>query len=571
MNTSRRDLPFRYAIVLSLLTCFWERFAPYATHSLGQTPFASAYQSFFVSFFWMTPGVLLGVLSTSIQGRTGKVERATRAMGLVAITLAPFFVLADSLVSPLLGAGLFSNATWNAIVQSPGWWSDVGIGTIRNVITHFLTAAVIVAIGLATATRWNVLPNRDLSQPVIVGLSLVTALAGYAIHRKTTRDHLAGVVLSKPWAVDTMASDDPPIDAMRWMTANSVRRFTPNVMPGSELGESGESSPDIVLVIIESFRHELISAEVMPTLHAAAQEGLWFTNHFSSGNATNHGFFSLFNGVDATRFDDRSRRFDPLLPRLFRQAGYQVGFFSGDHDWERFEMHGIIDPDDFDVFQVSPGGSRNAKSLAADHAAAASLVKFLAGERPAEEDAFELPLQSRPPRLGVLYLYATHAPYRYYPRLEAFRPSARDGYAIPYARLDIPLVWNRYRNAARTVDHWLAPIIDSPDAFPSVSHSKRRQRDRIIFVTGDHGESFTEDGKMLHGTGISVVQNSTPLVICGRSSQLEKAGKPQTVKHLTYHPDVLPTMLSLAGISINANHVAPGDSLFDGIVIARAS
>ena len=29
-------------------------------------------------------------------------------------------------------------------------------------------------------------------------------------------------------------------------------------------------------------------------------------------------------------------------------------------------------------------------------------------------------------------------------------------------------------------------------------------------------------------------------------------------------------MLSLAGISINANHVAPGDSLFDGIVIARA-
>ena len=258
---------------------------------------------------------------------------------------------------------------------------------------------------------------------------------------------------------------------------------------GVVLGEASDAAtmPDVLIVVVESFRHELIAPDVMPHLWSYAEKGIWCRQHFSGGNATNHGMFSLLNGLEAIWYE-RSVRYSPLLNRLFRQAGYELGFFGGHNDWRKFLMDGYISREHYDVFQIdSPNW------LASDRRATQRAASFL--DRSDERDRpASAPDRAKRPRLAVLYLYSTHANYHSYAEDRVFLPAADDRFLIPYTQTARPEVWNRYKNSARSIDRLLAAVM---------------RPDRIVVVTGDHGESFLEDGVCGHGARISKYQNMT--------------------------------------------------------------
>ena len=93
----------------------------------------------------------------------------------------------------------------------------------------------------------------------------------------------------------------------------------------SELGDHSPQFPDVVVIVIESLRPELVANSVMPRLSKLANEGVHCRNHYSSGNASPHGIFSLINGLEAIWFREPVR-YSPLLNRLFRQSGYSLVF-----------------------------------------------------------------------------------------------------------------------------------------------------------------------------------------------------------------------------------------------------
>lgn len=308
----------------------------------------------------------------------------------------------------------------------------------------------------------------------------------------------------------------------------------------TQVGEVPADLPDILIVVLESLRHELIDSEVMPNLAEAAEKGLWCKTHFSSGNATSHGMFSIVTGMDATWFDTSLRYRSPLY-RLFRSAGYEIGFFAGHDDWRKFYMDGFVSAKHFDAFAIS-----SQKRLESDRRAIQTTMQFLQHE------------ESRGPRLAILYLYVTHSPYRSYARDRAFAPAAEDGFLIPYSKDDVDLVWNRYKNSARTADRWIGSMIAS-----SASSSSNR----LMLVTGDHGESFLEDGTIGHGTKISAQQNRTPAILVGPGVPRLKINAP------TIHSDLLPTLLAAAGIRLSDSGQADRDqeSLFDGCDLLSTS
>jgi arylsulfatase A-like enzyme len=306
----------------------------------------------------------------------------------------------------------------------------------------------------------------------------------------------------------------------------SVLRESPPAGFESRGGRSDHRLPDILVVVVESFRRELVNADVMPNLWQYAQNGVYCQSHFSGGNATNHGMFSLMNGLEAVWYQ-RPVRFSPLMNRLLRSAGYEMGFFAGHDQWREFYMDGYISREHFDHFEVAP-----ADGLDSDRRATLLASMFLdRKDNPAPPPSTSgVAADVDPPRFALLYLYATHATYNSYSEDQVFQPAADDRFLYPYPRSSREAVWNRYANSARTVDRFLGAVM---------------REDRLIVVTGDHGESFLDDGTIGHGIRISEFQNMTPAVVYIPSSE------PRMIESPTTHADLLPTLLSAAGLSLD--------------------
>jgi len=292
----------------------------------------------------------------------------------------------------------------------------------------------------------------------------------------------------------------------------------------------GGKLQDIVIIVIESMRPELIDPEVMPNLYAFAQRSLYCENHFSAGNSTVCGFFGLLNGLEDVWFD-RPVWSDPIMNRLLHQAGYELAFFGGEDDWPEANMDGFISKAHFDRFIIE-----YPDLLETDYRAIQRTSDFIAeGKVLAAKDP-----QSYSPRLGMTYLLASHAPYISEPQDQVFQPAASQGFLFPYTASAVPGIKNRYKNSARTVDRMIQPLL---------------RDDCIVIVAGDHGESFLEDGSSVHGLRLSKIQNMTPMIF------YYPGVEPRVIQERTTHTDILPTLLSILGLGITDRDVFDGCDL----------
>jgi Sulfatase len=501
---------------------------------------------------------LPAVIVANLVCRTRAACVANRLSAIWILAL-PTLMLLDAFTFRWIGERFLSNTVWRiATLHRSVLLAHVTSGMLIAggllIITLALITYTLRRLAYLVAQRWTtrrptLFPRRVLLWGVILaGLSSAPALWQLS----STREAMWMNSTPHPFCVlgwlayqrvgtatpeRAQANDSSPSVSFEQaidMRENQLRLVT--VAPSADA-----KLPDIAIVVIESLRHELVDPEIMPTLSALAGRGLNCRAHFSGGNATNHGMFSIVGGLEAIWFE-RPIRFSPALNRLFRSAGYEVGFFAGHDQWRNFYMDGFLNQDQFDVFEVM-----TANGLDSDRAATEQASQFLDRRDLSEQ---ELAQETRPPRLAILYLYATHATYLSYAEDRVFRPAADDRFLYPYAQSSQPEVWNRYKNAARTVDRFLKPML---------------RDDRIVIVTGDHGEAFLEDGTIGHGIRISKVQNMTPAVIFAPGLT------PRVIDQPTCHADLLPTVLAAAGLRISNANVLDGVDLTSAQSLADRS
>jgi membrane-anchored protein YejM (alkaline phosphatase superfamily) len=110
---------------------------------------------------------------------------------------------------------------------------------------------------------------------------------------------------------------------------------------------------------------------------------------------------------------------------------------------------------------------------------------------------------------------------------------------------DAKVLYNRYQNAALSLEEEIMRLIDSLDP---ARH--------IIVITGDHGESMSEDGALAHASRGSEVQTRVPLLMVGPDLPA------QVIQQPTTHSDVLPTLLhAIAGRRIELEYAHGRDVL----------
>lgn len=291
---------------------------------------------------------------------------------------------------------------------------------------------------------------------------------------------------------------------------------------------------NVLLVVVDAMRADTLRPETAPRLSEFAPETIRFDGHYSGGNASRAGMFSLFYGLPATYFDafaDISR--PPVLMDLFRQYGYRLGLFSSApvNSWvvelDRTALARIPHLR-LETIAPEPGASAQDRTLTDEWYAWLD-----------HQDAAR-------PFFGFLYYNAAAS----FSPPDGHEPVARQPPGGPeWARRHA-----RYLNAVHYIDSLVGQVLDDL--------KRRKLLDRtVVIITSDHGMEFNENGLgfMGHATAFSEPQLHTPLLVRwpGRTS-----GR---VTRRTSHNDVAPTLVSgVFGCTNPPADYSSGQSLFAG-------
>lgn len=289
--------------------------------------------------------------------------------------------------------------------------------------------------------------------------------------------------------------------------------------PAGPMSCTAPADPKNLLIIaIDSARWDLLTERIMPAVSELKTTSQVFQRHFSNGNATKPGLFTLFYGIPASYWDAfTAARKPPVLIERMQSMGYDTRVLAS-------------------ATLVSPAFERNIFSSIKD------LRLETPGEKPWQRDVritqdwldFVEERESRgdeDPFFGFLFYDTTHsfAVPEDYPKFEPYWNVNR--FALNNEFDPEPFL-NAYRTAAHYVDSLIGRVLDD-------LHQRDLMDDTIVVVTSDHGEEFNEHGMNYwgHGSNFGDYQLRVPLVIHWPGME------PRTYSHRTQHFDVAPALL----------------------------
>lgn len=302
---------------------------------------------------------------------------------------------------------------------------------------------------------------------------------------------------------------------------------------------AAEHPPNIIWLVSESLRADMLNPEFMPNTWAFAQRGVRFTHHFSGGNGTRMGIFSMFYGLYGTYWHSfLEQRRGPVLVDQLINASYAMRMQTSSHFtypefdktvWANVPSSALLEDDQGEYWE------RDRRNV--DRA-----IRWI-GEQQAQEK----------PYFFFQFFESPHANYSFptesiikEPYLETFN------YATLDVNKDMDLVKARYINSVHHLDQQLGKLLDQVAERGDLSNT-------IILITGDHGEEFMERGHWGHNSAYTNEQTQVPLVIVAPALQ------PRVVDAMTSHLDIAPTILRLLGNATPAENFALGQDLLGDI------
>ena len=279
----------------------------------------------------------------------------------------------------------------------------------------------------------------------------------------------------------------------------------------------------------------MFNEQVSPQIWKFSQKTLVFNNHYSGGNASRFGIFSMFYGVYAYYWHQfLGARQSPVLLDELINLGYDFRILSSTLlTYPEFRKTAFIKiPDDIDD-RLSGQNAEEKDPVLAGH-----FLDWLATRKSAK------------PFFAFLFFDAPHGPYAYPQEFDKFTPSLKTANYITVGEKDTIPLKNSYQNAINFDDALTGKILD---------YLKKHEflQNTIVLISSDHGEEFYESGFLGHTSAFSKYQTKVPLILY-LPGQLH-----QEIERLTSHLDVAPTMLALLGYTSPPSLYSNGVSLFE--------
>ncbi|EKE67849.1 sulfatase-like hydrolase/transferase [Gallaecimonas xiamenensis] len=288
--------------------------------------------------------------------------------------------------------------------------------------------------------------------------------------------------------------------------------------PLSPLSAHPKQKLNVLYLLVDAWRADELNPQVAPNISTFAKspDTKRYLNHYSGGNSTQAGIFSLFYSLPATYWGAfAGSQQGPVLMDWFKENDYAFGIYGS----------ATLRSPAFDktVFSgISPLHSQagEEKRWRRDSNSVEQFGQFLEQRDPKQ------------PFFGFLFFDAVHA-YDFPPDFE----SKVEPYwqRVDHIKLnndfDPTPYRNRYRTAVRYVDSLVGKVLEQLKAKGLLDNT-------IVVISADHGEEFNDHHKNYwgHGSNYSDAQVKVPLVIHWPGKE---GGE---VSYRTSHFDLVPTL-----------------------------
>lgn len=503
------------------------------------------------SMFYLLPAIAVGYLTYWLLRREKgwRYEKPLLATVLIGLTgLTHVLLFANHMIHDMYGFHI--NGFVVDLVLTPG-----GIDSLGATTSTQLTAALIIAVLLAfqgLAYYWLVVRGAATARPLprilrwrwlalIILLASMGERVAYAYSATVNYQPILfaseryPMYLPLKWR--SLADKLGIKEVDKTSDGVQVKKSALNYPLVPLDVDQSVRPPNIVWLVAESLRFDMLDPKIMPQLWDFSQQALRLEKHYSGGNLTQMGVFSMFYGLYGNYwFPMLDARRAPVLMDVMQQRGYQFAL----HTSQRFT---------FPAFDKTVFVNMNPNDL-----------HPLSGGKPAwERDqenirdllAFVDKRDETKPFMAYMFFESTHAPYDFPPDTVIAKPYLEDlNYLTTDFKGDIQLIKNRYLNASRHIDQQVGRVIE---------HLKQKKLldNTVIIVLGDHGEEFMEISRWGHSAEFNRYQTSTPAVIWVPGS------KPRVVQGITSHLDIPATLMPLLGVRNKPSDYSQGMNLLD--------
>ncbi len=301
-----------------------------------------------------------------------------------------------------------------------------------------------------------------------------------------------------------------------------------------------KSKYNILIIGADAWRADMLTQDITPNAFRLMQDGLYFTNHFSGGNATQPGLFSLFYSLPPSYWDAMlSQQQGPLFIHVLLQQHYTLNILTS--------AENAIPPLNKTLFrEVSP------------------LREVAPGATPAQRDAhlvqdfqqFLLQRNVTKPFFSFLFFDTSHGYCSEVDYPTPFQPALShcERYALNNNTDKLPYL-NRYKNALHYVDRLMGDVL-------AILDRQHLRNNTIVILLGDHGEEFNDNKQNYwgHASAFSDYQLMTPLIIRWPGQHARRFAQ------MTTHYDVVPTLMqAVLGVNNPSIDYSVGKSLFDPV------
>jgi len=512
---------------------------------------------FSYGFIYLVPSVVLTVLVQTFLKLTGRKSTGssrlqvfpTVGVALLATGLTMMVLLADSMLYELYGFHI-NGFVWNLVI-TPGGIESLGGSKaaflyFTVIVIAFLVLQIfLLRIGMAVSRK---IGKRQKERPVrIVFRFLIVLLVVLSIGERATYG-ISKIQAYSPILVSARTFPfylPASFSSLTEKLGYHVERHSSLKMPSNGRGldfpknslqtEKPSKTYNIVWLVAESWRWDILHPEIMPATWDFAARAYRFTRHYSGGNGTRQGLFSMFYGLYGNYwFDFLDERRAPVFMDRILEQDYQVGLYtSARFSYPEFDKTLFVNvpAENMHEYSTGEGWERDRKNVA-------DLLQFL------ENRDTNLPF------MAFMFFESPHARY-YFPPENVIKPDYLEdfNYATMSLERDIERIKNRYINACNHLDSQFERILDR-------LNREKLLENTIVIITGDHGEEFMEKGRWGHNSHFSEEQLRVPLVLW-----VPGQGK-GVMDRMTSHVDIVPTLMPLLGVTNPPGDYCLGYPLF---------
>lgn len=310
--------------------------------------------------------------------------------------------------------------------------------------------------------------------------------------------------------------------------------------PLEQLACSTQTPPNIIMLVVDSLRADMLTPDIMPHTTDIAKTALRFNNHFSTGNSTRYGLFGLMYGIPGSYWNAMlTEEKGSVLFDITQSMNYQHHIY-GSSKLTFPEFDRTI----FSTLRNQLYNGTRTSSADNDTEIAQHLIEDIRKN------------DGQKPFFGFAFFDSPHAfslpenyPHTFQPMLDQVNYMALNN------DYDATEFFNRYKTTAHYVDELIANVYQELE-------NKNLLANTIVIITSDHGQEFndTKQNYWGHNGNFSRWQTKVPLVIHwpGINSR--------TTDELTSHEDVLPTLLQNAlGCTTSIEKFSTGKNLLGDI------